>query len=415
MKFPDLQVQVHRGDGLLANFGAAILLTVPETPEQLLLLDDLLSTVAAGVAADGVAPGRRVARQVVRLIAGSEPEEVPTFCLLAAVDDGVAVILQGNLDVEISGPNTKERLSGRKVSTWVDQIVELSFDRLVVSPSGQPPVEPDARSDLRMGVVPGSGVSLSPRSSAPLLQAGPDMTGGARMDRSEPVRAEAAAAPAAVEDTIVKPPPTPPPKTQGTNEFQPVADFVSVSLAEEAPEDEIAPLPLVGAEPDADVEGIDQRAIVQGIVCSRGHFGDPASAYCASCGISMVQQTHNLVEGSRPPLGVAVLDDGSTYVLDGDYVIGREPDEDPDVQAGRARPLVLDDPERTVSRVHARIALVGWDVNVSDSDSSNGTHIAQAGATDWTRLTPHETVTIRPGARLLVGDRTLVFDSHHRN
>lgn len=415
MNFVDLQVQVHPGDGLLANFGAAILVGAPDDPAQFPLLDELLSTVAAGVAGDGAKGGRKLARQVVKRIVSAEPEEVPSFCLLAAVDDGVAVILHGRLDLEVSGPEGKERLSGRKVATWVDSIIDSPFDRLVVAPSGQPVTEPDARSDLRMGVVPGNGVSLSARTSAPLMHA--DAVAAVP---SAPAAARAAspAPPAAApDDTVLEPPPKPPPPpTVGTNEFEPVADFVSVPLGEEAPaEEELVPLPLVGAAPEAPAEEVDEGALVQGIVCSRGHFGDPSSAYCASCGISMVHQTHNLVEGPRPPLGVAVLDDGSTYVLDGDYVIGREPDEDPEVLAGRARGLTLADPERTVSRVHARIDLEGWDVNVSDANSSNGTYVAQPGATEWTRLTPHETITIRPGARMLVGDRTFVFESHHKN
>jgi hypothetical protein len=410
MNFVDLQVRVHGGDGLVANFGSAILMTVAKTPEHFQLLDDLLSTVASGLENTAIAPGRRLARQVVRLIAGSEPEEVPPFCLLAAVDNGVAVILQGDLDVEVSGPEGKERLSGRKVSTWVDQIVDLPFDRLVVAPSAQVLAEPDERSDLRMGIVPCGGLSLLPRASAPFVRPTP---AAAAPDR--PPVGVAVPPAAMMEDTVIEAPPKPPPRAEGPTEFEPVADFVSVSLDEGGPAEEQPPLPIVGEEAPVAEEEVDEGVLVQGIVCSRGHFGDPSSAYCASCGISMVQQTHNLVQGPRPPLGVAVLDDGSTYVLDGDYVIGREPEDDPEVRARRALPLVLADPERTVSRVHARIELGGWDVNVSDADSSNGTHVAQPGATEWTRLTPHETVTIRPGARLLVGDRTLIFDSHHRN
>ncbi len=400
MNFVDLQVQVHPGDGLVANFGAAILVGAPDDGRQSPLLDELLATVAGSVASDGATAGRRLARQVVKRIASAEPEDVPPFCLLAAVDCGVAVILHGALDLEVSGPSGKERLSGRKVAAWVDQIVEAPFERLLVAPSGQPVSEPDARSDLREGVVPGNGVSLSTRTTAPLTHAD----------------ASAAAVAPASDDTIFEPPPKPPPPPPvGSSDFEPATDFVSVALAEAVPEEKLAPLPVVGAEPSAPAEEVDEAVLVEGIVCSRGHFGDPSSAYCASCGISMVHRTHNLVEGRRPPLGVAVLDDGSTYVLDGDYVIGREPEEDPEVLAGRVRRLAVNDPERTVSRVHARIELQGWDVNVRDSNSSNGTYVAQPGATEWTRLTPHETITIRPGARLLVGDRTFVFESHHKS
>ena len=99
---------------------------------------------------------------------------------------------------------------------------------------------------------------------------------------------------------------------------------------------------------------------VHGILCSRGHMNDPKARFCAVCGISMVHQTHNLVSGPRPPLGVIVLDDGSSFSLDHDYVIGRDPESSDLVQRGQARPLLIVDPTSQMSRVHARILLREW-------------------------------------------------------
>jgi pSer/pThr/pTyr-binding forkhead associated (FHA) protein len=159
----------------------------------------------------------------------------------------------------------------------------------------------------------------------------------------------------------------------------------------------------------------DGSVQVQGIVCSRGHFNDPTSIYCATCGISMVHQTHNLVPGPRPPLGVVVLDDGSVFPLNDDYVLGREPDNSADVQAGRALPLQLDDPDAMVSRVHAKILLQGWDVQIQDANSSNGTFVTRPGESEATRLTADEPVTILPGTRVAMGSRSLVFDSYRKH
>ena len=72
------------------------------------------------------------------------------------------------------------------------------------------------------------------------------------------------------------------------------------------------------------------------------------------------------------PLGVLVLDDGTRFALDADYVIGREPALDTDVAAGRARPLRIADPEGTVSRLHLRVSVTGDQVAVSDLGSGNG-------------------------------------------
>ncbi len=133
--------------------------------------------------------------------------------------------------------------------------------------------------------------------------------------------------------------------------------FEAVLLTNPESERPQVPLPM-GDEPDED----PHHVVVAGIVCSRGHFNDPAAVYCTGCGISMVQRTHEYVAGPRPPLGVLVFDDGSAFAIDGDYVLGREPEFDPAVASGRARPLTLLDPGNGVSRVHAELRLEGWRV-----------------------------------------------------
>jgi hypothetical protein len=149
-------------------------------------------------------------------------------------------------------------------------------------------------------------------------------------------------------------------------------------------------------------------------MCSRQHFNDPTAVYCAVCGISMVHQTHNLVTGTRPPLGVVVLDDGAVLPLDRDYVLGREPDAAPEVADGTATALTLDDPEVTMSRLHAKLLLVGWEVRFVDAGSANGSFYARSGETAWTKIGPGEAVVLTPGTRAAIGSRTFVFDSHHK-
>lgn len=129
----------------------------------------------------------------------------------------------------------------------------------------------------------------------------------------------------------------------------------------------------------------------------------------------MVHQTHNLLRGRRPPLGVLLADDGATFVLDGDYVIGRQPEEHPLVKSGGARPLTLADPERVISRSHARVVLREWEVHVEDLGSANGTYTAGPQETGWSLLARETSGHLEPGGRILVGQRTFVYDSHHRH
>jgi hypothetical protein len=97
-----------------------------------------------------------------------------------------------------------------------------------------------------------------------------------------------------------------------------------------------------------------------------------------------------------PPAGVTVelqdivtalrSDDGSRIPLDRSYVFGREPQLDPSVANGDASPIRLADPEHLISRVQAHVSVEGDAVTIRDAGSANGTFVAPAGATAWTRL-----------------------------
>jgi pSer/pThr/pTyr-binding forkhead associated (FHA) protein len=105
-----------------------------------------------------------------------------------------------------------------------------------------------------------------------------------------------------------------------------------------------------------------------------------------------------------------VLDDGSVFHLDTDYVVGREPQHDPDVIGGSARPLRIVDAEGVVSRRHARIAVVGWDLQVIDLGSANGTFIDLPGDPQRHQLRANEPVTVGPGTQVTLGRRWFRFE-----
>jgi hypothetical protein len=167
------------------------------------------------------------------------------------------------------------------------------------------------------------------------------------------------------------------------------------------------PGPLAAEATDTQTEGSPLPVLVQGVLCARAHFNDPDSRTCRQCGSSLDQQRRNFQRGQRPPLGVLVFDDGTRITLDGDYVLGREPALDGDVMAGRARPLRITDPEGTVSRLHLRISLVGWQVEVSDLGSANGS-VLQSSDGERT-LAPFEPTVAEPGAWIGIGHRSMQY------
>lgn len=151
--------------------------------------------------------------------------------------------------------------------------------------------------------------------------------------------------------------------------------------------------------------------VVQGLGCAAGHFNDPRLAYCAVCGTSMTAASSHELEGPRPPLGVLLLDLGGTFVLDGDIVVGREPEVDHDVASGLARPLILDEPAQRVSRRHARITVIDWDVFVVDLGSTNGTRLQRPDEPPM-RIPVQALTPITPGTIIWLADRWLRYESN---
>jgi pSer/pThr/pTyr-binding forkhead associated (FHA) protein len=125
-----------------------------------------------------------------------------------------------------------------------------------------------------------------------------------------------------------------------------------------------------------------------------------------------MNQTKVIAEGERPPLGFLVLDDGTTLVLAADLVIGREPQNSPSVRTG-ASPVRLSDTAGRLSRAHAEIRLIEWDVAVVDLNSKNGTFVKPPGHDQWLRLAPRQPHVLVAGAEVQLGGRTITFESAH--
>jgi FHA domain len=207
-------------------------------------------------------------------------------------------------------------------------------------------------------------------------------------------------------------------------EPDPAAPFVAVLLvpgAQGLGADGLGADGLGAAGPNAEAVGTDSggeagpgsiRPTVLGVLCANGHFCDPNLPYCGSCGVSMDAQTLVMREGPRPPLGVLVLDDGMTFRLDVDYVVGREPQADPEVVAGTIRPLRIGDAEGVVSRRHLRVTLVGWDVQVVDLGSANGTYVDRPGDPQRHQLIPNQPIVVRHGTQVTMGRRWFRYESY---
>jgi len=329
-------------------------------------------------------------RRAAYLLTDAAATSTPGFCMLVAdADRQTRLLVHGAVQVDV--PSEATTLSGLDHLTWIERrIADLAGLRVTAAGSVvEHPHLASAWLDLADGVVAGSAVTLEP--AQPGLPAG---------KLAERVTDNQASAPMS----------TPPGNLTTRRHAIPQApSFEAVLLTTDPNQPRQAPLPTAD-QPEED----SSQVLVEGIVCSRGHFNDPGAVYCTVCGISMVQRTHEYVSGPRPPLGLLLFDDGSAFSIDGNYILGREPDFDPAVTSGDARPLTLSDPENGVSRVHAELRLEGWRVLLADRGSSNGTLVACSGTDEWQRLKRGQAVELVPGQHIRFGDRGAVYESRVR-
>ncbi|HEV8065668.1 MAG TPA: FHA domain-containing protein [Acidimicrobiales bacterium] len=278
---------------------------------------------------------------------------------------------------------------------------------------------PPARRDPLPVALPAPSPALPPEGAAPPSEVAGTSPDAAPASQSPAPAAEAAGVSEPAPDRVASAPASagPSPTLPGSGAAPPAAvsaeDVTEVGDAQPAaPAAAGTAAAAVAAAPDHPES--EHGHVVRGITCARGHFNNPRALYCGICGLAMVQNSIVLVDGPRPPLGVLLSDAGMAYTLDGDYVLGREPELAPDVIAGRARPIRLDDGTSRISRVHARVSLVDWDVVVTDLKSHNGTNLFNPGETNWQRLQAGQAYVLQPGGRLVVGQSTFEFQSIQR-
>jgi hypothetical protein len=385
-----LRVQVHPGSGLVDRRGDS-LLVVPVLPtshsERVRELFELCSR------ADPT--GRARVSALRALVDLPSAAELPGFALLIGTGHSLLALVHGPVRIVVDGraPGPQDAEGALAEHSLEDG----AWHRVTIAPrggaaDGEPlPDVAGIALDLESGTVPGAGVTLD------------------RVPTGRPSQPPAAR------------PAAPVPSSSATA-LRPAVQFRTVPLGECAvrtPGGRGArgrrrpPLPVAGATGDSVVGPATTAAetLVDGVLCPDGHFTDPDQATCRTCGTQLPPDGHR-VSRPRPPLGILVTDGGTIYTVTGDVVIGREPEQAPDVLAGRARPLPLRDEARSTSRVHARLTVRGWRVLLSDNASANGTFVSGHGAAGpWLPVTPQAPVRLAHGDRVRLGKRQLLFDT----
>ncbi|GAB83445.1 FHA domain-containing protein, partial [Gordonia rubripertincta] len=429
------------GAGIVIRKPAFLCLISDTVPAA--FITDLLD-VESAVSVPDSAPrrGRHLVRALAQLVLTADEQIDIAF---AAPDNvGIAIFMSGRVYGETDG----KRIEPPPGDTY-DKAIPWPSEGLGLYLEGTVPAEVgEERFDLVDGVVPASGTLLHTplglrgtefhplpvSTQAPAPEPEPEP---AREPERKPEPAASADPFADFPSRSASPPlPVPEPDPMGTTErMRPdVAEplpFTSTPLGgtpvgqpEPLPTDPMpaahaaqpnpfaepleprAPLPKEEHQrPATEVVKIEaSRAKVHGIRCSRGHLNHPQSWLCGVCGIRMDQLTTFLVEGERPPLGWLLLDNGFTFLLDEDLVIGREPGSSGGGRAGSPKPIRVQDETGQLSRRHVEIRLVEWTVQLVDLGSANGTFVADPSSGNReVRLLPHRPHVLVPGSHVRIG------------
>lgn len=380
------RIEVVPGGHLVACVDGVVFVVAHRDPEPVtadseavVVLNTLAELVQEAASRETQRTGRTFARLVSKWLMGREDEERVEFGVLTPGARGVALFLHGGVTAVFEDADRCEVLHGRDAGFSIDRVVVPAPSRAAaLFVDGETPrVELPAPGvwTLRAGLVPGDGA---------VLWLDEKTESSSRPESPAPSREHSRA-------------------VQAKNSVQ--VDALR-GLVNGAQVDHHAP-----ADGRAEA-GSARGPAVRGFKCERQHLNDPRVVFCTQCGVRMDHLTSVLTEGVRPPLGLLLLDDGTSYVLDANLVIGREPERSDQVRRG-AHAVRISNASAGMSRVHAEIRLVDWDVLVVDRGSANGTHIQQPGRPEWLRATPGHPTVLEHGARVTLGGRVFTFDAQH--
>jgi hypothetical protein len=147
-------------------------------------------------------------------------------------------------------------------------------------------------------------------------------------------------------------------------------------------------------------------ALILGVVCPYGHANAENATMCRVCGSPIAPQGPRMLP--RPALAILRASDGTATAVDRTVLVGRAPSGD---RSGAPSPrlMTVPSPGQDISRTHVEISPDGWQIAVTDLQSTNGTVLIPPGGGDRHQLPAGEKVTVPLGSVLELGDGVSVL------
>jgi hypothetical protein len=417
------------GDWVVLSGPTSLVMLEPPTHEWAALINSLWEEVVASSSIVDLADR----------LASFKIDALPSFGAFFWTSDGMRSLIRGQISV-LDLATGKVVANGEGIQTWSEVgLAGVSHIRVAT------PYQGDAtllELPLVVGAVRASSVTLDASERAqvdspqgePVLAAAP-----ASAPATEPLSEVAAAAPdeharqsepvtgvaavvtpteqtaelsaeeiAALQsaDTQLLPSPFDGPASEAQHEVaglgQPVSSpaWEAVSDAAVEPVDTAEPT----SEPSPD-ESIQDSAILA-VLCQHGHANPPNSTGCRVCGSPVASKVPQFVAG--PVLAVLRASDGSSAEVDRPVLIGRAPSGDRS-SSRSPRLMRVPSPNHDISRTHLEVAPDGWQIVVTDLNSTNGTVLVRPGAVDRQPLAPGEPVSAQLGSVMELGDGVSVL------
>jgi hypothetical protein len=305
-------------------------------------------------------------------------DSMPSFAAFFWGPDGMRSLVRGAV-VVVDAVSGDVVATGEGVQTWVEtglgDLRQVRVQLPAEAPEGVFPLP------LVVGAVGVSAVFLDAAEeatlSSPQQQAAPEAP--AQVEEPE----------ATVDEPEARPVDEPEPTRRSEHEL---ADTRMMAVSELFDDPTL--------DPDEPAAAPGTAGKVSAVFCAWGHPNPPGTGYCRVCTALVATQPPQLVPA--PVLAVLRASNGTTVDVVGSVLVGRAPASD------RARVpdpalLTVTSPSHDISRTHLEVFASGWDVGVTDLNSTNGTVLVAPDASIRT-MDPGETTLVELGTSLELAD-----------